>query len=72
MNNMTRVYTLQHTIDDYDTEPKFLGVYTTRSEAEAAIERYRHREGFRIHLKGFHIDEYELNKDHWESGFAEA
>ncbi len=72
MNNMTHIFTLQLTVADYDTEPKFLGVYATRSEAEAAVQRYREREGFRVHLEGFHIDEYELNKDHWKSGFAEA
>lgn len=72
MNNITRVFTLQHTIDDHDSEPKFLGVYATRQEAEVAVERFRKRDGFCNHTEGFHIDEYELNKDHWESGFIEA
>ncbi len=72
MNNITRVFTLQHTTNDYDSEPKFLGVYATRPEADAAVERFRERDGFRNHSEGFHIDEYELNKDYWESGFTDA
>ena len=71
MNDKRSVFIIQHTIDEYDSEPKLLGVYETQSDAEAAVARFRLREGFRKYQDGFHVDEYELNKDYWETGFAE-
>ncbi len=67
-----KVYVLQHeyevTEDRDDT--KFIGVYSTRENAEAAIGRLATQPGFAEHPTGFCIDEYETDEDHWTEGFA--
>jgi hypothetical protein len=47
-----------------------IGVYSTCQNAEAAIERAKVLPGFRDYPDYFLIDSYELNKDHWTSGFS--
>jgi hypothetical protein len=49
---------------------KFIGVYASREAGEAAILRTRMQPGFCDFPDGFSIDEYELNKDHWQEGFG--
>ena len=71
---MTRVYVLQH---EYELENgvenvKLIGVYSTRQNAEAAIERLRAQAGFSSYPDGFCIDEYSLDRDHWAEGFFTA
>lgn len=68
---MTSVFTLEHSYesDGYE-ETKFIGVYSSREEAEMAIERLKTQNGFKYHVDAFHIEEYEINKDHWTEGFA--
>jgi len=65
------VYVVQHeyVLDDCD-EGKFIGVYSTRVLAEQAVERSRQLPGFRDHPDDFFIDAYQLNEDHWTSGFV--
>ncbi|MDF2457320.1 MAG: uncharacterized protein K0R51_3313 [Cytophagaceae bacterium] len=67
---MKSVFILQHSyeIDGYD-ETKFIGVYSTKKEAEEAINRLKNKAGFYDRQDAFHIDKYELNKDHWTEGF---
>jgi len=73
---MGHVYLLQHSYEvvyegaSFD-ETKVLGIYSTREEAEAAVERYKGITGFNKYpLSCFHIDDYELNQDHWTEGFV--
>jgi hypothetical protein len=70
---MTHVYVVQHvhTAQDGEKEEdvKFIGVYRTRQDAKAAVDRLRLQPGFRDHPNGFEVTEYELNKDHWVEGF---
>jgi hypothetical protein len=65
------VFVLSH---DYEAPHgdtgKYIGVYSTRPEAEAAISRMAKLPGFADYPKGFVIDEYTLNQDHWTSGFV--
>lgn len=69
-----RVYLLTHSFvhdDECETEAFFLlGVYSTRSKAESRLKEARQLPGFRRYPDGFVIDEYELDKDEWTSGFA--
>lgn len=80
---MTSVFILQHCRTDdfgYDNV-KMIGAYTSRIEAEGAVERLRAMPGFCDYpaildplkdeeTSGFTIDEYALNKDHWTEGFG--
>lgn len=69
---MSVVYVLQH---EYETDGggdnvKFIGVYSSRERAEAAVERLRDQPGFSSYPEGFCIDEYKLDRDHWAEGFV--
>lgn len=78
---MSSVFVLQHSHSPVpgDDDIKLIGVYRTRAAAEAAVERLRNLPGFRNHPRivdtesggdeGFHLDEYQLDKDHWVEGF---
>jgi len=68
---MKSVFVLQHTYElDGCDEIKFIGVYSTKREAENAIERLSKQNGFKDRIEGFTIDEYEINKDYWTEGFV--
>jgi homoserine kinase type II len=68
---MASLFVLQHTRgeDAPDSDTKFIGVYSSREDADAAVARLRERPGFSAHPGGFSIDEYELDRDHWTEGF---
>ena len=68
---MSSVFVVQHAYEVGDRdEVKFIGVYESRADAEAAIARLTQRPGFCEHSTGFHIDEYEIGTDHWVDGFV--
>ena len=68
---MVDVFVLQHAYERRGCEEvKFIGVYSTRSRAEHAIQRMKELPGFASHLGGFHIDCYRVDEDHWASGFS--
>jgi len=66
-----QVFVLQHTnsIDD-EEDVKFIGVYSSHRRAELAIIRTVKLEGFRDCPGGFTIDSYEVDVDHWNTGFV--
>lgn len=66
------VYVVQHVneFDDGREDVKFIGVYSTAQEAQAAVERLSMEPGFREWPTGFSVDRYELNRDHWTDGFV--
>ena len=70
---MSRVFVLQHEreLGADVNEVKFIGVYSSKGEAEDAVERLRGQPGFRDHPDGFCIDGYDLNRDGWPEGFVE-
>lgn len=69
---MTTVYVLQHvhTMEDGAEDVKFIGVYSSRENAQAAITRLGQTPGFSDTLAGFHIDEYQVDKDQWVEGYS--
>jgi len=68
---MGSVFVVQHSHETAECEDvKMIGVYGSRSDAEAAVDRLVRQPGFREHPSGFHIDEYEIGKDHWVEGFV--
>lgn len=69
---MKSVFVVQHAheLDDGSDEVKFIGVYSTRAKAESVVERLTREPGFSDAADGFHIDEYELDQDHWVEGYV--
>lgn len=68
---MSTVFVVQHEheVADKVDDVKFIGVYSTREMAEAAVQRLRHAPGFADTPEGFHISEYRLDQDHWVEGY---
>jgi hypothetical protein len=69
---VTKVYVLQHvhSLEDGEEDVKFIGVYSSRENAEAAIIRLGQAPGFADALDGFYIDEYQVDKDQWVEGYS--
>ena len=53
-----------------DEDVKFIGWYSTHTFADEAVARLRLQPGFSDYPDGFHIDEYEVDRDHWTDGFV--
>jgi hypothetical protein len=64
---MKSVYLLWHVHGD---DEKVIGVYATEGDAAAAIGRLKQNPGFVDTPDGFHIDECQLNQDHWTEGYT--
>ncbi len=60
----------EHNLGGNVDDVKFIGLYRTWQDAEAAIERARLQPGFREHPDGFSIDFYAFGEDHWREGFV--
>ena len=69
---MARVYVLQHvhSVDDGAEDVKLIGVYSSRENAQTAITRLGLAPGFSEEPAGFHIDEYQVDKDQWVEGYS--
>ena len=67
-----KVYVLQHVhgLEDGTEDVKFIGVYCSRENAEAAITRLAQAPGFSDAVAGFHIDDYQVDKDQWVEGYS--
>ena len=69
---MASVFVLQHVhlreggVEDV----KFIGVYSSREKADAAVERLSRQPGFSDSPEGFHVDEYRVDQDHWAEGYV--
>jgi hypothetical protein len=59
-----------HSVDDGTEDVKFIGVYSSREKAQAAITRLGQASGFSKAPTGFHIDEYQIDKDQWVDGYS--
>jgi hypothetical protein len=71
---MASVFVVQHvhSRDDGSEDVKFIGVYSSRGNAEAAVARLSRRPGFEEAPDGFAIDEYQIDRDQWAEGYAEV
>jgi hypothetical protein len=49
-------------------ETKLIGIFSSKEKAEKAIEEYKKISGFKNYPENFYIDQYELDKRHWEEG----
>ncbi|MGY8677493.1 hypothetical protein Q2941_06715 [Bradyrhizobium sp. UFLA05-153] len=73
---MTKLFLLHHVheFDDGHEEIKLIGVYSTRTNAEAALAAVRNQPGFRDVPEGFTIDECLLDpmRPGWSEGYVTA
>jgi hypothetical protein len=71
---MASVFVLQHvhSREDGDEDVKFIGVYSSRDNAMAAMTRLSRLPGFVNAADGFSIDEYHVDQDHWVEGYVAA
>ena len=69
--HLATVYVLQHVheLSNDNEDVKFIGVYSSQANAEAAVARMRLQPGFADSPDGFHIDPYDIDADHWTEGF---
>jgi hypothetical protein len=69
---MASVFVLQHvhTRENGSEDVKFIGVYSSREKAQAAVARLGCLPGFADAPDGFHIDEYRVDQDHWAEGYV--
>lgn len=67
-----KVYLLQHVhcLEDGAEDVKVIGAYSSRENAEATITRLSRVPGFSQATAGFHIDEYQVDKDQWVEGYS--
>jgi hypothetical protein len=65
------VYPLWHVYvrESGEEEQKLIGIYSTRANAEAAIERLKDKPGFKDYPQCFEIFEHTLDRDGWTEGF---
>jgi hypothetical protein len=65
------IYVLHH-INELENEDdiKLIGVYSTEEKAKQAISKLSSQPGFVQSKEGFHIEKYEIDKDHWCEGFV--
>ena len=71
---MASVFVLQHVHEREDgaEDVKFLGVYSSRENAQEAVARMGRLPGFADAPDGFQIDEYRIDQDHWVEGYVEV
>lgn len=69
---MSIVFLVHHVArkNERDEDVKLIGVYSIRENADAAVRRLSSKPGFIEYPDGFHVDEYELDRDHWTDGFV--
>ncbi len=58
-----------HEFADGEEDVKLIGVYSTRDEAEHAVDRARVLPGFCDAPNGFNIERYPVDKDAWIDGY---
>jgi hypothetical protein len=59
-----------HELEDGEDEVKMIGVYSTRENAESAVERLRLQPGFRDTPNCFFIDDYTVDQTYWTEGYV--
>ena len=69
---MKSVYLLHHVCneDEEDENVILIGVYSSERRALLTKERLKDKPGFRNFPEGFHLEEYEIDLDHWVEGFG--
>ena len=58
-----------HEMESGEEDIKLIGIYSSEELAKQAIARLSSQPGFRKYIEDFHVNCYELDKDHWTEGF---
>lgn len=58
-----------HAAEEEGDDVKLLGVYSSRENAVARIERAKRLDGFRDEPECFFVGEFGLDEDEWTEGF---
>ena len=68
---MSSILVVQHVHAHRDgtEDVKFIGVHSSKHVAGLGIRRLCRKPGFRSTARGFHVDRYELDHDHWTEGY---
>jgi len=69
MSNVVHVLSFVRAREEQSDIELLIGVYSSKDEANDAINRLRDKPGFADFPKGFEIAPYELDRDHWVDGF---
>jgi hypothetical protein len=70
MTTMDSVFILWHCHPvGPEGDEKLIGVYRTRADAEAAIERLKDKPGFKDTPDGFEVHDYVIGRDGWTEGY---
>lgn len=71
MNNLTVVFLVHHIreLEDDTEEVKFIGVFSTKENAIAAVDRIKSEPGFCDFPDGFDIEPQDLDRIGWLEGF---
>jgi homoserine kinase type II len=66
-----KMYIVQHVrrSSPEDENIKFIGVFSSMSAADAAVQRLTSLPGFREFPDGFYIDDYVVDELQWKEGF---
>ncbi|MCM3781989.1 hypothetical protein M3231_03295 [Neobacillus mesonae] len=71
---MRTAFLVQHSYevgeDGMYDETKLIGIYSSFERAKLVVETYKNLPGFKDYADHFFIEEYELDKNHWEDGFV--
>lgn len=68
---MNTVFVLHHTARvGMDEDVKLIGVFLTRVDADAAIDKLKDKSGFRDPDGEWSCVEFELGRIHWSEGFG--
>jgi hypothetical protein len=69
---MNSVFVVFHTHDlsNGAEDVKMIGVFSSKERGESVISKLAEQPGFREFPSGFSIDEYAIDKEHWQEGFG--
>jgi len=66
----SRVFFVQEESENLECEDtKFIGVYSSKQNAQKAVEMSCLLPGFKEYPDRFFVDEYEVDANHWDTGF---
>jgi len=68
---LNKVYMLLHIhlMEDRREDAKNLGIYSSKKKVFEEIKKYKTLAGFKDHPRGFHVYEYEIDKNLCEDDF---
>jgi homoserine kinase type II len=69
-NEHAHLVTHTRSLDCGCDDVKFIGVFSSRESAAAAVAQLVRQPGFIEHPDGFFVEVYPVDRPHWTEGFA--